>query len=96
MGSTEPGFEDKLHEKGLEGTPANESKPSCEQTHAEECKQTPQKPLRPVWRRALVPSVCIAGTGMLLYATWRWLRPKDAAKKSKSPWTLNDTLGPYK
>ena len=83
MGRMEPVVEDKSHEKRPEGP------------RAEERKQTPKKPERPAWRRAIVPSLYIAGTGMLLYAAWKWLRPKDASKKSKSTWTLNDTLGPY-
>ena len=95
MGSTEPGSEDKLHEKRLEGSPATENKPPDEQKHAKEREQTPKKSEGPAWRRALVPSLYIAGTGVLLYAAWRWLRPKDASKKSKSTWTLDDTLGPY-
>jgi hypothetical protein len=95
MGSMEPGSEDKLHEKRLEGLPATENKPPYEQKHAEEREQTLKKPEHPAWRRALVPSLYIAGTGVLLYAAWRWLRPKGASKKSKSTWTLDDTLGPY-
>ena len=96
MGSMEPGSEDKLHKKRLEGPPATENKPPDEQKHAEEHNQTPKKSERAAWRRALVPSLYIAGTGVLLYAAWRWLRPKDASKKSKkSTWTLDNTLGPY-
>jgi hypothetical protein len=95
MGSMEPGSEDKLHEKRLEGPPATENKPPYEQKHAEEREQTSKKPKGPAWRRAVVPSLYIAGTGVLLYAAWRWLRPKDASKKSKSTWTLDDTLGRY-
>jgi hypothetical protein len=95
MSNMEPGSEEKLNEKRLEGPPATENKPLYGQKHAEEGKQTPKKPERPVWRRALVPSLYIAGTGMLLFATWRWLRPKNASKKSKAYWTLDDTLGPY-
>ena len=95
MGSMEPGSKDKSHEKKAEGPPATENKPPSEQKHEEERKQTPKKPERPAWRRALVPSLYIAGTGVLLYAAWRWLRPKDASKKSKPTWTLDNTLGPY-
>jgi hypothetical protein len=95
MGSMEPGSEDKLHEKRLEGPPTTENKTPCEQKHPEEREQTPKKPEGPKWRRALVPSLYIAGTGVLLFAAWRWLRPKDASKKSKSTWKLDDTLGPY-
>ncbi len=95
MGSMEPGSEqDKLHEERPEHTPATEKKPP-EQKQAEEREQTPKKPERPAWRRAIVPSLYIAGTGVLLYAAWRWLRPRDESKKSKSTWTLDDTLGPY-
>ena len=89
MSNMEPGSEEKLNER-LEGPPATENKPPY--GHAEEGTQTPE---RPVWRRALVPSLYIAGTGVLLYAAWRWLRPKNASKKSKAYWTLDDTLGPY-
>jgi len=95
MGSKEPGSEDKSQEKKLEGAPATENKPPYEQKHAEEREQTPKKAGDPAWRRAVVPSLYIAGTGVLLYAAWRWLRPKDASKKSKSTWTLDDTLGRY-
>jgi hypothetical protein len=95
MGSMEPGSENKLHEKRPEGPPAIENKPSHERKNAEERKQTPKKAERPAWRRALVPSLYIAGAGMLLYAAWRRLRPKDASKKSKPTWTLDNTLGPY-
>ena len=95
MGSMEPGSEEKLHEKRLESPPASENKPPYEQKHAEEREQAPKKPRGPAWRRAVAPSLYIAGSGVLLYAAWRWLQPKDASKKSKSNWTLNDTLGPY-
>ena len=95
MGSMEPGSDEKLHEKRLEGPPATENKLPYEQKHAEEREQAPKKPRGPSWRRAVVPSLYIAGTGVLLYAAWRWLQPKDASKKSKSNWTLDDTLGPY-
>ena len=95
MGSMEPGSEDKLYEKSLEGPPATENKPSYEQKHAEEREQIPKKPKGPVWRRAVVPSLYIAGTGVFLYAAWKWLRPKDTSKKSKSTWSLDDTLGRY-
>ena len=95
MGSMEPGSEDKLYKKRPGGPPATENKPPYEQKLAEEREQTPKKPEFPAWRRALVPSLYIAGTGVLLYAAWRWLRPKDASKKSKSTWALSDTLGPY-
>jgi hypothetical protein len=95
MGSMEPGSEDKLYEKRLEGPPATENKPPNERKPAEEREQTPKKPEGPAWRRALVPSLYIAGTGVLLYAAWRWLRPEDTSKKSKSNWNLDDTLGPY-
>ena len=95
MGSMEPGSEDTLHEKRLEGPPTTENKPPYEQKHAEEREQVPTKPRGPAWRRAVGPSLYIAGTGVLLYAAWRWLQPKDASKKSKSTWTLDDTLGPY-
>jgi len=95
MGRMEPGSEDKLHEKRPEGPPATENKPPYEQKHAEEREQTPKKPKDPAWRRAVVPSLYIAGSGVLMYAAWRWLRPKDASKKAKSTWTLDDTLGPY-
>jgi hypothetical protein len=94
MSSMEPGPEEKLHEKRLESPPATENTPH-EQKHAEERKQDPKKPRSPAWRRAVVPSLYIAGTGVLLYSAWRWLQPKDASKKSKSNWTLDDTLGPY-
>ncbi len=95
MGSMEPGSEDKLHEKRLEGPPSIQNKPQHEQKHTEGSKPTPKKPEGPAWRRAIVPSLYIAGTGVLLYAAWRWLRPKHASKKSKSAWTLENTLGPY-
>ena len=95
MGGMEPGSEDQLNKKMLEGPPAAENKPPCERKYAEDREQTPKKPERPALRRALVPSLYIAGTGVLLYAAWRWLRPKHASKESKSTWTLNDTLGPY-
>jgi len=95
MGSMEPGSENKLHEKKLEGPPAIENKPPYEQKPAEEREQTPKKSEGPAWRRALVPSLYIAGTGVLMYAAWRWLRPKDASKKSRSAWALDNTLGPY-
>jgi len=95
MGSMEPGSEDQLNEKKLESSPATENKLPDERMYAEDRKQTPKKPERPALRRALVPSLYIAGGGVLLYAAWRWLRPKSASKESKSTWTLNDTLGPY-
>ena len=94
MGSTEPSSEDKADDRRLAGQPAAEISPS-EQKPAEEHTQTPKKPKSSAWRRALLPSLCIAGMGTLLYAAWRWLRPKDASKKSKPTWTLDDTLGPY-
>jgi hypothetical protein len=98
MGGTESGSEDKLHEKKAEGSPAAGNKPSSEQKHAGKPEQPPKKPGGRAWRRALVPSLCVAGGSVILYAAWRWLRPKDASKKSrpKSTWTLDDTLGPYK
>ena len=83
MGSMEPGSEEKLGEKRLDGPPATESKPLFEQKHAEEREQAPKKPGSPAWRRAVAPSLYIAGTGVLLYAAWRWLQPKDRSKKSK-------------
>jgi hypothetical protein len=95
MGSIEPGSEEKLHEKRLEGPPATENKPPYEHKNAEEREQDPKKPRVPAWHRAVVPSLYVAGTGVLLYAAWRWLQLKDASKKSKSNWTLDDTLGPY-
>jgi hypothetical protein len=95
MGSMELGSENNLHEKKLEDPPATENNPPYVQKHAEEREQTSKKPEGPAWRRALVPSLYIAGTGVLLYAAWRWLRPKPASKKSKATWSLNDTLGPY-
>jgi hypothetical protein len=95
MGSKEPGSEDTLGEKKLEGKPDTEKRPPHEQNHAEEREQAPRKSERPAWRRAVVPSLYVAGTGVFLYAAWRWLRPKDASKKSKSTWTLDDTLGRY-
>jgi hypothetical protein len=95
MGSMEPGSKDEFYEKRLAGPLANENRPPYEHNHAEEREQTPKKPEGPAWRRALVPSLYIAGTGVFLYAAWRWLRPKDASKRSKSTWTLDDTLGPY-
>jgi hypothetical protein len=95
MDSLVPGPKDNLREKRPESLPAVESKPPYEQKHAEEREKTPQKPEGPAWRRALVPSLYVAGTGVFLYAAWRWLRPKDASKKSKSTWNLDDTLGPY-
>jgi hypothetical protein len=95
MGSMEPGSEDKLHEKRLEAPPAAENRPPYEQNHAEEREQAPKKAKGPAWRRAVVPSLYIAGTGVCLYAAWKWLRPKDASKKSKSTWALDDTLGRY-
>ncbi|HTY64853.1 MAG TPA: hypothetical protein VMG30_21570 [Acidobacteriota bacterium] len=95
MGSMEPGSAENLHEKRLEAPPATENKPPDEQKQAEERGQAPKKSRGPAWRRAVVPTLYIAGTGVLLYAAWRWLRPKDASKKSKSTWTLDDTLGPY-
>ena len=95
MGSMELGSKDKLQEKRLESQPAIENKPPYEQKHAEEREKALNKPEGPAWSRALVPSLYIAGTGVLLYAAWRWLRPKDASKKSKSTWNLDGTLGPY-
>ncbi len=95
MGSMEPGSDDKLNEKKLESPPATENKSPQEQKHAGERIQTPKKSEGTAWRRALVPSLYVAGTGVLLYAAWRWLRPKNARRKSKSTWTLDDTLGPY-
>ena len=95
MGSMEPGSEDKLHEKRLKGPSASENKPPYEQKHAEESEQIPRKPKGSAWRRAVVPSLYVAGTGVFLYTAWRWLRRKDASKESKSNWTLDDTLGPY-
>ena len=95
MDSMEPGSDDKLHEKRLKGLPATEYKPPYEQKHAEEREQTHRKPKGSAWRRAVVPSLYVAGTGALLYAAWKWLRPKDASKELKSNWTLDDTLGPY-
>jgi hypothetical protein len=94
MGSMEPGSEDEFDKNRLAGPIATENKHPHELKHAEEREQTPKKPEGPAWRRALVPSLYITGTGMLLYAAWRWLRPKDASKRSKSTWTLDDTLGP--
>jgi hypothetical protein len=85
-GNMEPGSEDKLHEKKLEGPTAAD---------AEKREQPPKKSKGSAWRRAVVPSLYITGTGVLLYAAWRWLRPKDASKELKSTWTLDDTLGPY-
>lgn len=95
MDSMEPGSEDKLLEKRLEAQPAAENRPPYERKHAEEREQTSKKSEGPAWRRAVVPSLYIAGTGVFLYAAWKWLRPKDAPKKSKSTWTLDDTLGRY-
>jgi hypothetical protein len=95
MGSMEPGSEDKLLEERPKGPPATENKPPYEQKHAEERAQTPRKPKGSAWRRAVVPSLSVAGTGVLLYAAWKWLRPKDTSKELKSTWTLDDTLGPY-
>jgi hypothetical protein len=95
MGSIEPGSEDRLHEKRVESPLVSENKPPYEQKRAEERGQTSKKPKGPAWRRALAPSLYIAGTGVLVYAVWRWLRPKHASEKSKSTWTLDDTLGPY-
>ncbi len=96
MGSKEPGAEDKPNEKEPEESLAVENKPPSEQKHVREPGQLPSKSGNPAWRRALVPSLYIAGTGVLLYAAWKWLRPKDASKKPKSTWTLEDTLGPYR
>jgi hypothetical protein len=95
VGSMEPGSEDEFYKKRLAGPLASENKPPYEQKHAEEREQTSKKPEGPAWRRALVPSLYIAGPGVFLYAAWRWLRPKHASKRLKSTWTLNDTLGPY-
>jgi hypothetical protein len=95
MGSIEPGSEDRLHEKKADSPPAGENKPPYKQKRAEEREQTSKKSKDPAWRRALAPSLYIAGAGVLVYAAWRWLRPKHASEKSKSTWTLDDTLGPY-
>ena len=83
MGSMEPGSEDGGAAKRLKGPPATEDKPPYEQKHAEEREQTHRKSKGSAWRRAVVPSLYVAGTGVLLYAAWRWLRPKDAPKESK-------------
>jgi hypothetical protein len=95
MSSMEPGSKDELYKKKRAGPLATEHKPPNEQKQAEGREQTPQKPAGPAWRRALVPSLYIAGTGVFLYAAWRWLRPKNASKRSRSTWTLDNTLGPY-
>jgi hypothetical protein len=95
MGGRETGSEDELNEKMRESLPATENKPPYERKHAEDHEQTAKKPGHPALRRALVPSLYMAGTGVLLYAAWRWLKPKHASKESKPTWTLNDTLGPY-
>jgi hypothetical protein len=68
VGSVEPGSEDEFYKKRLAGPLATDNKPPYEQNRAEKCERTPTKPEGPAWRRALVPSLGIAGTGALLCA----------------------------
>jgi len=65
MGSLEPGSENEFCKKKLAGPLATNNKPPHEQKHAQKCERTPKKPDGPAWRRALEPSLCIAGSGAL-------------------------------